>query len=140
MTVEIILDPAGPNHAEIAEELRAELDNLEGVEYEIETAEAPPRTLAVDHSIVHYLVTHPGDAVMLAKAVLGLATAVVNRYRTAPTEKPAVVVVAKSKSIKIPSSPATQKKFIASLSGQKKPQAASSKKKKKSVPQPRKRK
>ena len=117
MKLELVLNPNTEGYKELMDGIKEELDALPDLEYEEVTAPAPPRTLAIDHNLVQLVLNHK-EIVVLATAVVQLARSVIERFGVTSKKKgePVAVVVVGKRSLKLPASGPTERRFISSLS------------------------
>jgi hypothetical protein len=115
MKVELLLDPNSPEYQDIVDGLKDEFAALEGLEYTQVTEPAPPRTLAVDHNVLKFVFEHP-QTVNLVTALIQLTRSVIERIGVRPKKDvPQAVIVVKERSLKLPASPGTEKRFVSNL-------------------------
>jgi hypothetical protein len=115
MKIELVLDPNSPGYQDVVDGLEEEFAALKGLDYEKVTEPAPPRTLAVDHNVLKFVFEHP-QVITLVTSVIQLTRSVIERIG-APSKKdtPQAVIVAGEKNLKLPASPATEKRFLSNL-------------------------
>lgn len=131
MQIQLILDPNSANYQEIVDGLEEEFAALRGLEYTRVTEPAPPRTLAVDHNVLKFVFEHP-QVITLVTSVIQLTRSVIERIGVRPQkDTPQAVVVVGERSLKIPSSAATEKRFISALAKRPKSETRTSPKGKK---------
>jgi len=115
MTVELLLNPRAKGYKDLVEDLREELRALKGLQYSEETVPAPPNTLNVEYEIVKYVFHHP-NVITLATSVIQLVRAIAEKRNIHPDkENPQAMIVAGDKQLKLPSPPASEKRFVDNL-------------------------
>lgn len=115
MRMELILDPDAGGYEDIRQTLEAEIAALEGVSYSKEMGEPPPKTLSLEHEVIKFIFQHP-DLVRLGTALVELVRSAINRTTSnVKKEKPIAVLVVGKNTLKIPSSPQTERRFLESL-------------------------
>jgi hypothetical protein len=88
--------------------------------------------LAVDHNILKFVFEHP-STIQVATAIVQLVRAIVEKRNVKVDKKnPPAVIIANDKSLKIPASPQTEKKFVDDLKSPK-PRVADKKPSKKTA-------
>jgi hypothetical protein len=117
MRIEILLDPRVKYFSDLQKHLLEEIGSLaeEGVTVSTDRTEPPPGTLVVDE-VLRFVVAHPEKAVILAKAILELARAALERVGVKGKQKdPPIVIVVQDKKLEVPASAAKQKEFLKAL-------------------------
>jgi len=113
MKVELILNPEVEGYEQIQHELRQELSALKRTKYTEVSEPAPPRVLSVEHDVVKFVFEHPGDAFTMARGLVELAMAVLERLNVrAGKEQLPVIILVKNKTLSLPSPQSRVKRFL----------------------------
>jgi hypothetical protein len=113
MKVELILNPQAAGYDQFQRELREELRALKKTSYKESSEPAPPKVLTVEHDVVKFAFEHPSESLGLAKALVELVRAVIERLGIkAKKGEPPAVLLAKKKSLPLPSTQGKERRFL----------------------------
>jgi len=136
MDVELILNPKASDYETFQADLRNELAAFKKMKYR-EVKEPPPAgVLAAELEVVKFVFQHPVVAAMVTREVLKLGTAIVETVRAViekigirpEANNPHAILVIDNRKLVLPSTPATEQRFLGTLKA--KPLVKSSPKKK----------
>jgi hypothetical protein len=131
VTIEILVDPEAENYQQFHQGLEKQIGAL-NVEYSRGRVQAPPKTLSVEHDIVRYVINHP-EILKLLPYIIELVRTTLERWKVkADTKNPPAVIIVNGKTLKMPASPNSQKRFTdkvqSETTGRTKPKAKSKRK------------
>ncbi len=113
MKISLILNPQAQGYDQIQHELREELRALKKTSYVEVSEPAPPKVLTFEQDVLQFVFEHPTETVALATALVELVRTVIDRLNIkAEKEQPPAVILAKKKSLPVPSSPGKEKRFL----------------------------
>lgn len=115
MKIEILVNPQAENYESFHQGLEKEIGALQGIEYSRAVVRAPETTLSVMHDVVRYVIDHP-EILRVLPYIIELVHTSLERWKVpADKNKPPAVIVVDGKSLKMPASTNSEKRFMAAL-------------------------